>query len=76
MFNEFIQKTDSDEAANTPKDSISSIKRTEDSKMAGLILETEEDEDTDGIPSDRIRFDDKLYKVMEILGYESRYLKE
>jgi serine/threonine protein kinase len=47
VFNEFIQKTDSDEAGNTPKDSISSIKRTEDSKMGNLILETEEDDDTD-----------------------------
>ena len=47
VFNEFIQKTDSDEAANTPKDSISSIKRTEESKMGNLIMETEEDDDTE-----------------------------
>ena len=75
MFNEFIQKTDSDEAGKTPKDSISSIKRTEDSKM-NMVLETEEDEETDSLASDRVNFDDKLYKVMEMLGFERQYMKE
>ena len=75
VFNEFIQKTDSDEAGETPKESISSIKRTEDSKM-NMIFETEEDEETDSQASDRVNFDDNLYRVMEMLGFERQYLKD
>lgn len=75
VFNEFIQKTDSDEVVNSAKDSISSLRRTEDSKMANSILETEEDE-TDSICSDRTNFDEHLYNVMEKLGYDRAYLKE
>lgn len=65
MFNEFIQKTDSDEAANSIKDSISSLKRTEDSKLGGSVLETEEDDEIESIASDHADFDECLYEIME-----------
>lgn len=76
VFNEFIQKTDSDEAANSVKDSISSLKRTEDSKLGGSVLETEEDEEIESIASDHADFDDYLYEIMEKWGYDRGYLKE
>lgn len=65
VFNEFIQKTDSDENANSVKDSISSLRRSFDSKLEGSVLETEEDEDIQSIASDHAEFDEKLFDIME-----------
>ena len=77
VFNEFIQKTDSEDEVNSGvKDSISSLKHTEDSKVANSLLETEEDEETESLASDRANFDEELYNVMEKLGYKRNYLKE
>ncbi len=64
MFNEFIQKTDSDEAANSIKDSISSLKHTEDSKLGSSILETDED-DIESIASDHVEYPETLFEIME-----------
>lgn len=65
VFNEFIQKTDSDELADSVKDSISSLKRSYDSKMGGSVLETEEDEDIESIASEKQNFDEFLFDIME-----------
>lgn len=60
VFNEFIQKTDSDDVKSI-KDSISSLKRSFD----GAVLETEEDEDIESIASDHFEFDERLFDIME-----------
>lgn len=44
--------------------------------MQNLILETEEDEDTESLASDRVQFDEKLYQIMEILGFNRQYLRQ
>ena len=76
VFNEFIQKTDSDDIPHSIKDSISSLKRTEESKAEGTIMETEEDEEPDSIDYDEIYFDEKVYQTMEKLGFTKKYLNE
>ena len=76
MFNEFIQKTDSDELANSVKDSISSLKRSFDSKIEGSVLETEEEEDIESIASDHAEFDENLFDIMEKCGFDRLYLKQ
>ena len=76
VFNEFIQKTDSDEVPHSIKDSISSLKRTEGSKAEGSMMETEEDELIESIESDQIQFDDKVYQTMEKWGFSIKYIRE
>lgn len=74
VFNEFIQKTDSDDK-HSVKDSISSLKRTEESKVEGSVVETQED-DNASIQSDIEIFDDNVYETMEKWGYKRKYLQD
>lgn len=76
VFNEFVQESDGDDVPRSAKDSISSLKRTEDSKAVGSILETEEDDETESIASDRAEFDSRVYRAMERLGFSAGYLRE
>jgi len=76
VFNEFINNTDSDEEGKSVKDSISSLKRTEDSKMGTSVFETDEDEDIESIANDHVEYNDNLFKIMEKWGYRKEYLQQ